>query len=40
MLKNNVIMDITEASDQLNAAFLDKIVKKHLLCYPKERYLK
>ena len=39
LLKNNVVKDITEASDQLNAAFLDKIVKKYLLCYPKERYL-
>ncbi len=39
LLKNNVVKDITEASDQLNAAFLDKIVKKQLLCYPKERYL-
>ncbi|NVN96318.1 MAG: HD domain-containing protein [Bacteroidetes bacterium] len=39
LLKNNVVKDITEASDQLNAAFLDKIVKKYLLCYPKECYL-
>ncbi|MFZ4399081.1 MAG: HD domain-containing protein [Bacteroidales bacterium] len=39
MSKNNVIKDITEASDQLNAAFLDKTIKKYLLCYPKERYL-
>jgi HD superfamily phosphohydrolase len=39
LLKNNIVKDITEASDQLNAAFLDKEVKKYLLCYPKERYL-
>ncbi len=39
LLKNNVVKDITEASDQLNAAFLDKIVKKYLLCYPKDSYL-
>ncbi len=39
LMKNNVIKDISEASDQLNAAFLDKVVTKHLLCYPKERYL-
>ncbi|MFZ4741677.1 MAG: HD domain-containing protein [Bacteroidales bacterium] len=39
LLKNNVVKDITEASDQLNAAFLDKIVKKYLLCYPKDYYL-
>ncbi len=37
LLKNNTVKDIAEASDQLNAAFLDKVVKKHLLCYPKER---
>ncbi len=35
LLKNNVVKDITEASDQLNAAFLDKVVTKYLLCYPK-----
>jgi HD superfamily phosphohydrolase len=39
LLKNNTIIDISEASDQLNASFLDKEVKKHILCYPKERYL-
>jgi len=39
LMKNNIVKDITEASDQLNAAFFDKVVKKYLLCYPKERYL-
>jgi len=39
LLKNNTIIDISEASDQLNAAFLDKVVKKYILCYPKDQYL-
>ena len=39
LLKNNTIIDISEASDQLNASFLDKEVKKYILCYPKDRYL-
>lgn len=36
LLKNNTLIDISEASDQLNASFLDKEVKKYFLCYPKK----
>jgi len=36
LYKNNDVKDISEASDQLNNAFLSKAVKKYLLCYPKE----
>lgn len=33
--KDKTIKDISEASDQLDAAFIDKIVIKHFLCEPK-----
>ncbi len=39
LLKNNTLIDISEASDQLNATFLDKEVKKYFLCYPKSYFV-
>lgn len=33
--RNREIQDISEASDQLNIAILQKTVSKHLLCFPK-----
>jgi len=33
--KNNELLNISEASEQLNIAVLPTIVSKHLLCYPK-----
>jgi HD superfamily phosphohydrolase len=33
LLKNNVIIDIAQASDLSNIKSLDKTVKKHILCY-------
>lgn len=35
LYRNGDIMDITEASDQLNVSVLSKIVTKYFLCYPK-----
>ncbi len=35
LLKNNTLIDISEASDQLNASFFEKEVKKYFLCFPK-----
>ena len=35
MYKDRSIVDITEASDQLNVEVLSKTVTKHFLCYPK-----
>lgn len=34
--KNNKLVDIAEAADQLNISALSKPVKKHFLCYPKD----
>ena len=36
LFKNGEVMDIAEASDQLNISVLSKPVKKCYLCYPKE----
>jgi HD superfamily phosphohydrolase len=36
MLKDNTILDITEASDMLNVSVLSRTVRKYFLCYPKE----
>lgn len=36
LFKNNSIMDVSEASDQLNISVLSTTVSKHLLCFPKE----
>lgn len=33
LLKNGDILDITEASDQLNVEVLSKIIKKYFICY-------
>lgn len=35
-LKNGKILDIVEASDQLDISILSKIVTKHYICYPKD----
>ncbi len=35
LLQNGVLVDLAEASDQLNIDTLTKIVKKHFFCYPK-----
>jgi HD superfamily phosphohydrolase len=35
MFKDNSLMDISEASDQLNISVLSSAVSKHVLCYPK-----
>jgi len=35
MFKDNTIMDVSEASDQLNISVLSSAVSKHVLCYPK-----
>lgn len=34
--RNNDLLDISEASEQLNIAVLPTTVSKHLLCYPKQ----
>ena len=34
--RNNDLLDISEASEQLNIAVLPTTVSKHLLCYPKK----
>lgn len=36
LFKDGSVVDIAEASDQLNIGVLTKTVKKHYLCYPKE----
>ena len=36
LFKNGNVVDIAEASDQLNISVLSKPVKKYYLCYPKE----
>jgi len=35
MFKDNSLMDVSEASDQLNISVLSSTVSKHVLCYPK-----
>ncbi len=35
LYKNNTVLDIAEASDQLNVAVLTETVSKYYLCYPK-----
>jgi uncharacterized protein len=35
LLKNNTLLDVAEASEQLNISVLSGPVSKHLLCYPK-----
>lgn len=35
LLKNGDVKDISHASDQLNQAFLSRITRKYILCYPK-----
>jgi len=35
-IKNNELLDISEASEQLNIAVLPTTVSKYLLCYPKD----
>jgi len=35
MFKDNSLMDVSEASDQLNISVLSSAVSKHVLCYPK-----
>jgi hypothetical protein len=39
LLKNGSVMDITEASDQLNINMLSKPTVKYFLCYPKNKEL-
>ncbi len=36
LFKDGKIKSLVDASDQLDASFLSKIVTKHILCYPKE----
>lgn len=36
LYKNDIIMDVAEASDMLNTSVLSKMVHKYFLCYPKE----
>ncbi len=36
LFKNQKIMDIADASDQLNLSVLSKTITKHFLCYPKQ----
>jgi uncharacterized protein len=36
LFNNGEIRDISDASDMLNIAVLSKVVRKHVLCYPKE----
>lgn len=38
LMKDNTILDIAEASDQLNISALTKTVTKYFLCYPKTIY--
>ena len=35
IFKDNTLMDVSEASDQLNISVLSSAVTKHVLCYPK-----
>ena len=35
LMKDNKVVDISEASDQLNLSVLSKMIKKYYLCYPK-----
>jgi uncharacterized protein len=35
IFKDNSLMDVSEASDQLNISVLSSAVSKHVLCYPK-----
>jgi len=35
-LKNGKILDVVEASDQLDISILSKVVTKHYICYPKD----
>ena len=37
-MKDGLIQDITEASDQFNIDALSKTVNKYFLCYPKFVY--
>jgi HD superfamily phosphohydrolase len=36
LFNNGEIRDISDASDMLNISVLSKVVRKHVLCYPKE----
>ncbi len=36
LFKDGKILDISEASDQMNLEVLSKTIRKHYLCYPKE----
>jgi len=36
LFKNNQLLDITEASDQLDKSILAKTITKYFLCYPKD----
>lgn len=36
LMKNNELVDIAKASDLSNLEFLDKTVKKHILCYTRD----
>lgn len=36
LMSNGLLMDVADASDQLNLRSLSKTVTKHFLCYPKE----
>jgi len=36
LFRNKKILDIADASDQLNVSVLSKIITKHFLCYPKQ----
>jgi len=35
IFKDSTLMDVSEASDQLNISVLSSAVSKHVLCYPK-----
>jgi hypothetical protein len=36
LMNNGSLMDVAQASDQLNIQSLSKTVTKHFICYPKE----
>jgi HD superfamily phosphohydrolase len=36
LMKDGLVCDITESSDQLNVSVLSKTISKYFLCYPKE----
>ncbi|MEQ8324159.1 MAG: HD domain-containing protein [Vicingaceae bacterium] len=37
LLRNDTVIDVTEAADQLNVTALSEPVEKHFICYPKNR---